>query len=236
MCAKLLLQKVRCSKEAYTYVHYKYTAYYYTILTYTKSFLHLSFLHTLDIYSIEILNATLFFLSLFRCTLTTSMAYSSSSFVAVIFVTLLLAPALTLEESVNDTEDHGHDHDHELEHEQHEEEEGERNELGLWLAASGAIVVISLCGVFGVLVIPIMQKVMYQYLIQFLIALAIGTLSGDALLHLYPHALLADFDKKHRHSSEHDENFHIESVWKGFAGKYEYNFFFSFCARYGTHF
>ena len=151
---------------------------------------------------------------------TTSMAYSSS-FVAVIFVTLVLAPVLTLEAVNNNTEkDHGHEHhhDHKHEHEEHEEEEeeeGQRNELGLWLAASGAIVVISLCGVFGVLVIPIMQKVMYQHLIQFLVALAIGTLSGDALLHLYPHALLADL---HRHSDIHDENFHRESVWKGFAG------------------
>jgi len=160
------------------------------------------------------------------------MAYSSS-FVAVIFVTLVLAPVLTLEAVNNNTEkDHGHEHhhDHKHEHEEHkeeeeEEEEGQRNELGLWLAASGAIVVISLCGVFGVLVIPIMQKVMYQHLIQFLVALAIGTLSGDALLHLYPHALLADL---HRHSDIHDENFHRESVWKGFAALLALLLFFLF--------
>ena len=158
-----------------------------------------------------------YFFFLFSGAQTTSMAYSSS-FAAVIFVTLVLAPALTLE-AVNNTEDndHGHQHHHDQDHEHEEQAEGEgqRNELGLWLAASGAIVVISLCGVFGVLVIPIMQKVMYQHLIQFLVALAIGTLSGDALLHLYPHALLADL---HRHSDIHDENFHRESVWKGFAG------------------
>ena len=70
----------------------------------------------------------------------------------------------------------------------------ERNQVGLWLASTAAIFIISLCGIFGVLVIPIMQKVFYQHLIQFLVALAIGTLCGDALLHLYPHALLANFD------------------------------------------
>jgi zinc transporter ZupT len=59
----------------------------------------------------------------------------------------------------------------------------------LWLAAISAIVIISLCGIFGVLVIPIMQKVFYQHLIQFLVALAIGSMLGDALLHLIPHAL-----------------------------------------------
>lgn len=60
-----------------------------------------------------------------------------------------------------------------------------------WLAATTAILLISLCGVLGVLVIPVMQKVFYQHLLQFLIAMAVGTLTGDALLHLLPHALLA---------------------------------------------
>lgn len=52
------------------------------------------------------------------------------------------------------------DHDHEEgdahEHDQHGEG---KNEAGLWLASVGSIFAISLCGIFGVLVIPIMQKV-----------------------------------------------------------------------------
>ena len=43
-------------------------------------------------------------------------------------------------------------------------------------------------------------------------ALAIGTLTGDALLHLFPHALLYDFGHHENH-----EAFHKMSVWKGFA-------------------
>lgn len=63
------------------------------------------------------------------------------------------------------------------------------SDVRLWLAGVTAIIVISLCGIFGVLVVPIMQKVFYQHLIQFLVALAIGSMLGDAFLHLIPHAL-----------------------------------------------
>jgi zinc transporter 10 len=57
----------------------------------------------------------------------------------------------------------------------------------VWLYATLSIVVVSLCGLLAVAVIPVMQRVFYQQLLQFLVALAVGTLCGDALLHLLPH-------------------------------------------------
>ena len=59
-----------------------------------------------------------------------------------------------------------HDQHEHLEHEQHDEEHelhDEKNEVGLWLASVGSIIAISLCGIFGVLVIPIMQKVSHLF-------------------------------------------------------------------------
>ena len=112
------------------------------------------------------------------------------------------------EAHVHENEDHEHLH-HDDHHHQHSDlqlghddhhDTGRRlpntlhtpaYDYQTWLAASGSILLISLCGIFGVLVIPIMQKLFYQHLIQFLIALAVGTLAGDALLHLLPHAVLA---------------------------------------------
>ena len=84
---------------------------------------------------------------------------------------------------------------------------------------SGALVLISLCGVFGILVIPIMQRVLYQHLIQFLIALAVGTLTGDALLHLLPHAFLAKMSEAgEQHGHGHNHHQHEQAVWLGFTG------------------
>jgi hypothetical protein len=48
-------------------------------------------------------------------------------------------------------------------------------------------VIISLLSLLGAPLIPLMNKVFYNHLLLFMVALAIGTLSADALLHLIPH-------------------------------------------------
>jgi hypothetical protein len=59
--------------------------------------------------------------------------------------------------------------------------------FAVWVYSTVSILVISLCGLLGVAVIPVMGKSYYHQLLQFLVALAVGTLCGDALIHLLPH-------------------------------------------------
>ncbi len=63
--------------------------------------------------------------------------------------------------------------------------------FAVWGYAFLAVLVISLVGLLGVAVVPVMQKVFYNHLLQFLVALAVGSLVGDALLHLLPHVSVA---------------------------------------------
>ncbi|UYV84935.1 SLC39A6 [Cordylochernes scorpioides] len=77
-----------------------------------------------------------------------------------------------------------------------------------WLYATVSISAISLSGLLAVSIIPIMQRLFYQSLLQFLVGLAIGSLSGDALLHLLPHAMTHHEDGEHNHDLQ---------VWRGVA-------------------
>ncbi|CAG2107536.1 unnamed protein product [Medioppia subpectinata] len=99
-----------------------------------------------------------------------------------------------------------------------------------WLMASGAVVAVSATGLLSILLIPIIQRDHHSDVIQLLVGLAIGTLTGDALLHLLPHAFsshLHNNDKHHHndshshHNSTHEDTedhptgHHSELVWFG---------------------
>ncbi|GFT20099.1 zinc transporter ZIP10 [Nephila pilipes] len=96
-----------------------------------------------------------------------------------------------------------------------------------WLYSIIAVILISLCGLLSVAVIPIMQKWFYHTLIQFLIGLAIGSLTGDGLLHLMPHAMLGGEGGAHDHddpmSSVAAEKI---AIWRGLAALGGIFFFF----------
>lgn len=72
--------------------------------------------------------------------------------------------------------------------------------VSAWIYASLSILVISATGLFGVAVVPLLKSAIFSHVLHFLIAVAVGTLCGDALLHLLPHAL-----KSHGPSSEPQE-------------------------------
>lgn len=110
---------------------------------------------------------------------------------------------------------------------------GPGNTLDVWLWATLSIIVISLCGLLGVAVIPVMQKTYYQQLLQFLVALAVGTLCGDALLHLLPHAMMATGEEashgsslSHTHDHDHGDDPHSANMWKGLVTSLGVVFFF----------
>lgn len=71
----------------------------------------------------------------------------------------------------------------------------------VWLYSTLAIIGVSLCGLLGVAVIPIMEKRYYHQVLQFLVALAVGTLTGDALLHLMPHAMMPLYEGQDLHQT-----------------------------------
>uniref|UniRef100_UPI00398F88E3 zinc transporter ZIP10 isoform X2 n=1 Tax=Pristiophorus japonicus TaxID=55135 RepID=UPI00398F88E3 len=76
--------------------------------------------------------------------------------------------------------------------------------IPVWIWGLLSITVISLLSVLGVVLVPIINQVCFKYLLTFLVALAVGTLSGDALLHLMPHSL-GNHDHSH-HDHDHDHN------------------------------
>lgn len=50
-----------------------------------------------------------------------------------------------------------------------------------------SITVISMSSLFAIAIIPCLGKTIYNKVMSFLVALAVGTLAGDAFLHLIPH-------------------------------------------------
>lgn len=70
-----------------------------------------------------------------------------------------------------------------------------------------AVAIVSGCVVFALIIVRWKNSVVYRYLISSMLGLAVGSLAGDALLHLIPEALEA-----HGHESESEEHSGEEGV------------------------
>ncbi|XP_074544327.1 zinc transporter ZIP6 [Halichoeres trimaculatus] len=101
--------------------------------------------------------------------------------------------------------------------------EGSKSITTAWIWGFISITIISLLSLLGVVLIPLMNKVFYKFLLSFLVALAVGTLSGDAFLHLIPHSQGThqhrrvdsglNFSEGYHFHEEGEEN--LDGVWKG---------------------
>uniref|UniRef100_A0A1Q3G562 Putative zinc transporter n=1 Tax=Culex tarsalis TaxID=7177 RepID=A0A1Q3G562_CULTA len=86
-----------------------------------------------------------------------------------------------------------------------------------WIYAVICVTIISICGLAGVAMVPLAKSVAYDEILRFLVALAVGTLCGDALMHLLPHALITHGDHgENLHKPPGDDHGHSHSdepVW-----------------------
>ncbi|KAM4556132.1 zinc transporter ZIP6 isoform 1-T4 [Fundulus diaphanus] len=111
---------------------------------------------------------------------------------------------------------HKHSHSHHGDHNQpahnHSEHGGGETAKHIataWVGGFLSITFISMLSLLGVVLIPLMNRVFFKFLLSFLVALAVGTLSGDAFLHLIPHS-----QGSHHH---HEETEDLDGMWKGLA-------------------
>jgi solute carrier family 39 (zinc transporter), member 5 len=65
---------------------------------------------------------------------------------------------------------------------EHQHQKPRVDTLRAWTYAFISIFVISICGVFGIILVPLAKSQLYDKILRFLVALATGTLCGDALM------------------------------------------------------
>ncbi|XP_026109900.1 zinc transporter ZIP10-like isoform X2 [Carassius auratus] len=98
------------------------------------------------------------------------------------------------------------------------EVQDETSSVWVWMWGFVSITIISLLSLLGVVLVPILNQSCFKFLLTFLVALAVGTLSGDALLHLLPHSQDGHDHSHGGHAEEEPEELFLtkfDGVWKG---------------------
>ncbi|XP_067837837.1 zinc transporter ZIP6-like [Heptranchias perlo] len=85
----------------------------------------------------------------------------------------------------------------------------------VWIGGFVSVTVISLLSLLGITFMPLMNKSFFKFLLTFLVALAVGTLSGDAFLHLLPHSQGVHHHGAEQRDHAREDQDHLDSVWKG---------------------
>ncbi|XP_059357436.1 zinc transporter ZIP6-like [Carassius carassius] len=141
-----------------------------------------------------------------------------------------LCPALLMQIDSNscllhdvDHSNHSHHHNHHHHHHHNHHLQNHTNGRSprnysisiAWVGGFLSITLISLLALVGVVLIPLMNRVCFNFLLSFLVALAVGTLSGDAFLHLIPHSQGQHGHSEHHHHGEEVEEDSLRPVWTG---------------------
>ncbi|XP_056335538.1 LOW QUALITY PROTEIN: zinc transporter ZIP6 [Danio aesculapii] len=154
-----------------------------------------------------------------------SLSVKDFSFLCPALLMQIDSKSCIVHEDEDEHSDHSHHHKHHHHHHDHQHLQHPHNHTNgrgqretpvyiAWIGGFLSITLISLLALVGVVLIPLMNRVCFNFLLSFLVALAVGTLSGDALLHLIPHS---QGHHHHGHSEQHaeEEEDSLRPVWTG---------------------